>query len=134
MALHLTPRLLELTYELLRATPPFNRWRMPHADEVEFRVQPLGCDREGSEILAMYTFREKLKDQRRNPLNRIKLCCKSNRWLIDIVPNMAHEMVHLHQHMNVDEERGRRSAPHGLVFKELARQVCRTHRFDFATF
>src|SRR5215475_4729604 len=36
--LHLTPEALENAYEYLRATLPFRRWNLPHADELVFRV------------------------------------------------------------------------------------------------
>ena len=36
--MQITPELLEASYELLRSMPPFKRWKLPHADNVVFRV------------------------------------------------------------------------------------------------
>ncbi len=33
--LRLTPEVLETSYEFLRSTSPFRRWKLPHADAVE---------------------------------------------------------------------------------------------------
>lgn len=43
---------------------------------------------------------------------------------------MAHEMIHLHQHLRKTETR----AQHNAEFKRLAAQVCAQHIFDPKSF
>ncbi len=128
MALHLTPRLLEATYELVRATPPFNRWRLPPADEVEFRVKELGHTRSGK-ILALHRALYPRKS-----IRHIISIDPTRRKVALLVEDMAHEMVHLYQRRHLDKKVGHCTAAHGTHFKRLAAQVCRTHGWDVATF
>lgn len=121
--MHLTPEILEKAYELLRATAPFKRWKLPHADEVEFHV----CE---MKAMAQYW----LTARYGKPSHKIAVCCKGNRDVQTVNESMMHEMVHLHQRLHIDARNGRWSAPHGRVFKRLAAQVCRAHRLDPAKF
>jgi hypothetical protein len=116
MTLHLTPEILVQAYELLRATPPFKRWKLPHADEVEFRVAKLSEPHS-----AEYTFSNTVA-------HRITVCPVENDTLAELLCAMAHEMTHMRQYA------GRPGPSHGPTFKRLAAQVCRVHGFDEATF
>ena len=115
MALHLTPEILEAVYELLRVTPPFRGWKLPHADEVRFKVgtglfvygQHTACGQSDHEIM--------LSKDRHETLPMVIL-------------TMAHEMVHMHQ-----AQKGNRDA-HGEHFRRYAAQVCRHHGFDAGAF
>lgn len=128
MALNLTPEILEKVYELLRVTAPFKRWKLPHADEVEFRVKDLGQN------MAWYHYEDDIQKMLVKPTHRIELCVMDHRELKLTVESMAHEMVHMRQRLHEDVKTGKRSAPHGKVFKRLAAQVCRAHRLDPAKF
>lgn len=112
MTLHLTPDLIEAVYELLRATPPFRRWKLPHADDVEFHVIKSGaidgdCAYDGDRFT-------------------IRLSADRHSMLASTIATMAHEMCH----MRYPRDR----AHHGKLFKRLAAQVCAVHGFDPKTF
>lgn len=115
--LHPTPDMLEAIYELLRMTPPFRGWKLPHADDVEFHVR-------------------KMKGQ-----TQADCCWNGNRHVIRIASNkhatlaatiatMAHEMVHLHLDRAYPNDR----AHHGRRFNRLADLVCKRHTFDRGQF
>lgn len=125
MSLHLTPAMLEAAYELLRATPPFNKWRLPEADDVEFHVTII------KNAMADYHYSHCLGDPQ---IHKIRVHAKRHPTLRELLESMAHEMVHIYQRGTVDHVVKRRSAVHGPKFKRLAAQVCRYHGFDAATF
>lgn len=109
--LHLTPEMLRASYEYLRATPPFRRWGLPPADEIEFHVtrhkdKAGECESSGGQ----------------EPV--IRISSQLIGWTQSLMETMAHEMIHLHL-----DRRGER-ASHGASFKRTAAQVCRRHGFD----
>ena len=106
--LHPTPEMLAAAYELLRATPPLRGWRLPPADEVEFRV---------TRTRHQGAF---------NPPATISISAKRVATLDRLIVVMAHEMVHLHEHVTGCPG----DAEHGHVFRRMAAQVCRYHLFD----
>lgn len=115
MRLHMTPELMEASYELLRAAPPFNRWKLPHPDTLMFRVTNsrdmwggFNAWTNGDKEIFVSAFFVRSLDE----LNR----------------TMAHEMVHLRQDML-----GRRDS-HGPFYQRHAALVCRRHGWDLATF
>ena len=108
--MHLTPDILEATYDWLRALPPFRQWRLPPGDEVVFRV--LGTKK----LSAQHYF-----DGERHTID---MSAAKVAHTTSIVVLMAHEMCHVRA--NVLGER----AEHGPVFESAARQVCRHHGFD----
>lgn len=118
--LHITPAMLECTYELLRVTPPFRRWGLPHADEVEFHVCKM------KDAVADYIW---WWSDGKMMLHRIRVSAQDHHKIFPLIESMAHEMCHMKQRlMNTNY------ASHGQVFKRLAAQVCRHHGFDKATF
>lgn len=119
MTLRLTPQVLELSYELLRATPPFNKWNLPDADGVEFHVVTFGGKAYGDHL------------HQANGTPRIRICTKMCGRMSALVATMAHEMTHLHQRQT---DGSKVSAPHGPKFKALAKRVCAAHGFDIKTF
>jgi hypothetical protein len=109
--LHLTPEMLRAAYEYLRTTPPFRRWKLPPADEVEFHVTR-HKDRTGDcETSAGH-----------EPLIRVSATLVG--WTASLLATMAHEMIHVH----LDRKKVR--AAHGWEFRRAAAQVCRHHGFD----
>lgn len=115
MSLPLTPTVLEAAYEFLRALPPFKRWRLPHADEIEFQVTR-HADRQGH--------CKTIGDRHTIAVSERKIGHTAS--LIEL---MAHEMVHVHCH-----RLGDRRAEHSALFRRHAATVCRIHGFDPKTF
>lgn len=123
MALHLTPALLEAAYELLRTTPPFKRWKLPHADAVEFHVFKARHRRHMADY-EWFAVNGKASG------HRIRIAVhKDHRLLTGVVASMAHEMCHMRQRLM-----GTDYASHGRVFKRLAAQVCRAHGWQLDSF
>lgn len=113
--MHLTPDILEANYRLLCLTLPFRRWKLPHPDELGFRVSK-HADRH-----AHY------KNQ-----HGVKEVCVSQvhaKGLDKLTQDMAHEMVHLRL-----DEVGDSRVNHGPKFVRLATLVCRRHKWDLQTF
>lgn len=118
MTLHITPKLIEHAYELLRATQPFKKWKLPPADALGFKVTAQG-DR--------YGHYNDGKPQGHWPHIAISTVhVKDLKTLLEV---LAHEMVHIRQ-----GQLGRDVADHGRVFKRLAAQVCKRHGFSMETF
>lgn len=114
--LHLTPEMLEAAYEYLRTTPPFNKWRLPDTDSIEFHVIKPRAD-----LLADYQW---WAVDGEIAHHRIRVSVKHGKFK-ELIESMAHEMCHMRQRlMNTTY------ATHGRVFKRLAAQVCRHHGFD----
>lgn len=107
MTLHITPEMARAAYELLRTTPPFKRWKLPPAEEVEFRVTT-------SRKVAAIAFKGPQG-------HRIDVSARHNGTLATLVMTVAHEMVHFRQ---------TEKAEHGAEYRRLARQVCRHHTWD----
>lgn len=114
--MHITPEIVEATYELLRLTPPFRGWRLPQADEVGFHVL-----RTKSICGDHYYY-----DGR----HHIRISYKRHSTLRSLTETIAHEMVHMREH----ELGVRNDIAHGTVFHRLADQVCRHHSFDRGAF
>lgn len=108
--LHITPEMIERTYELLRVTPPYNRWKLPPGEEVEFGV--MNCAFPGGDCLT------------ENGKTRIRISTRRIGRLHNLVEYVAHEMVHMHI-----QRKGIRTE-HGREFKAAAKVVCRHHGFD----
>lgn len=111
MSLHLTPEIIEAQYELLRLTPPFARWKLPHADGLEFKVL-VTTERCGH-------FRES-----DDGVHEIAISIGRVRTLADLATTLAHEMVHLRQCQQKHRDN------HGATFNRLADQVCKHHGFN----
>jgi len=121
--MHLTPVMLERSYEYLRATPPFNRLRMPSADAVQFAVV---------KSKPKNPFYGRAELDRKNPA-LVEICCANVKTTFDLISTMAHEMVHVHLRETSPRLKNP-YAPHGRKFQTLAAAVCRQHGFDPKTF
>lgn len=117
--LNLTPEIAVAIYELLRHCPPFNKWHLPHADDIEFCITAHE-DRHADSTIKK---RKKLVKRRIRVSSAI---CHSLRSTIEAI---AHEMCHLRQY-----DLGAWRENHGPVFKRLAKQVCKIHGFERGTF
>lgn len=121
MAIHITPELVELSYERLRASPPFKKWNLPHADDVEFHVT-----RDEQEFGALCYETDKRKGKR----PRINVSCVLVRTLDKLDETLAHEMCHMRE-LNLGV---RSNIAHGRAFNRLADKVCAIHGFRRGTF
>jgi hypothetical protein len=120
--LTLTPEMLESAYEYLRVSPPFCRWKLPHADQVMFRVMGTR-DRFGH-------FRGRHRKGRgEDGFSEIAISAGLVRSTDILIATMAHEMIHLYQ-----DETGTARGHHNPAFLHLARRVCAVHGFDLASF
>lgn len=115
--LHLTPAILEAAYELLRLTPPFKRWKLPPADELEFRATRLSDGSQGE----CWLRKDKTLCLTVNP--------ERHHTLTAALTTLAHEMVHVREY-----KLGITSTSHGKVFDKLAGKVCKIHGFDRGQF
>jgi len=119
MALPLSHENLPAAYEYLRACEPFRRWKLPEADEVGFAVirkrdrfgHMIGTVRSTEAVIGIS-----------------EVCVGSTQKLIE---TMAHEILHLYQHLRNTETPG---VQHNAEFRRLARLICKTHIFDFKAF
>src|SRR5438067_11747929 len=115
-ALRLTPESLEGAYEFLRATLPFRRMNLPHADEILFRV--MGT----RDCFGHFRGRSK----RAPDFNEIGVSQRMVRSTDVLIATMAHEMIHLFQHESGSDSR----TDHNAQFRRIAARVCRIHGFD----
>lgn len=113
--IHITPELLEISYERLRLTAPFKRWKLPHPDDVIFSVLTTK-DRQGDHSIET------------NGKHHIRLSCRKHKSLAPMDMTLAHEMCHVRATMQ-----GERS-DHGALFQRAADQVCRAHGYDRGQF
>lgn len=113
MKLHLTPAMMEATYDLLRATAPFRRWKLPEADDVIFCVQTMQAH-------ANFRMRAGKHCYTVNP--------QKTYTLRTLVEHMAHEMCHGRQELIKARD------THGATFRRMRAQVCAHHGFDPGTF
>jgi hypothetical protein len=112
---HITPEMMEASYELLRTTLPFRRWKLPHADQIDFAVL---VTRERFGHYRAY------KDGTGHEI-AVSTKVKTLHMMTEVI---AHEMVHLRQELL------RHRDNHGKHFKRLASLVCRRHGWNLATF
>lgn len=114
MSLRLTPDLLAAGYDFLRETGPFKGWKLPASDDVEFHVS------RDPHVHADFGM------ERGVPVIRVSE--RGAGHTVTLLAAMAHEMVHLRQHMVGARDH------HGASFKRMAGAVCRAHGFDPKTF
>lgn len=111
MTLRLSPELLELTYDLLCHTAPFDRWNLPPGEDVTFKVI------KSAALRGDYCW---------DGQHTIRISSRSIGTLQTLTETMAHEMIHLHQQANGTVTRGE----HNAAFNKFAEQVCKAHKFD----
>ena len=115
-ALRLTPESLEAAYEFLRATLPFRRMKLPHADEVQFRVMVT------RDCFGHFRGRSKTTED----FNEIGVSQHMVKSTDVLISTMAHEMIHLYQHETGSDSR----TDHNAQFRRIAARVCRIHGFE----
>lgn len=117
--MRLTHEALEGAYNFLKACYPFCRWRLPDADDLEFRVtrhkDRFGHfdDRDGKVPFPNISISE--------------IHVTDCRGLLEV---MGHELVHVALFVAKDPH----WENHGRAFKAKAKTVCKSMGFDLATF
>lgn len=115
MSLILTPETLAAGYDFLRSTRPFKGWRLPHSDDIEFRVT-----REGGEMGHYNRYAG-------TDHHWIAMSEKNLAHTNSLLMFLGHEMIHLKQAIAKTETK---NTQHNAEFHRLARNVCRAHGFD----
>lgn len=110
--MRLTPHVLEGAYTFLCQAPPFNRWKLPEADEVEFRVSGF------SDCYANY-------GPTADGTPCISVSHRRVGHLRTLIETIAHEMVHLHLDL-----KGVRGGEHGREFMRCWCLVAKHLGFD----
>ena len=117
VTIRLTRDMLELAYDLLCATPPFDKWNLPAGEDVQFKVT------RSDDVRGDY-----YRDE--NGRHVIRISSRCNGTLASLIGTMAHEMIHLHESQNCTATRSQ----HNAAFRKFAEIVCRIHRFDAKAF
>lgn len=116
MTLPMTPQMIEAAYGFLRTSPPFNRWKLPPAGDVVFKI-----NRKLKSKLAQYQW---LGDR-----HSIAMCAHGIGHTDTLMRTLAHEMVHLDLEQKGLESRGHESI-HNAAFRKRAARVCKYHGWD----
>lgn len=119
MSIPLTPARLRALYECLRQFPPFNKMGLPPADEIQFEVTKT---RAVSGAYCRYTYTD-------HHIIEVSQAC--NGHFATAAATMAHEMIHLGQHVQ------RTTTPnteHNADFHRIAKLVCKRFGWDPKTF
>lgn len=117
MSIKISVEVLEATYELLRATDPFKRWKLPPADEISFRISRDTSNRGEFHVDA-------------KGIPWITANERYHHTLDELLRTVAHEMCHL-----CDYRSGiRPDVVHGWTFNKMADKVCKHHSFDRGAF
>jgi hypothetical protein len=117
MSLPLNPEMLAAAYSYLSVTPPFNRWNLPDAEDIIFRINR-SIDTQG------YYCREGKR-------HVISISTRRTGRSSSLIEVMAHEMIHLHQR---DVQMDSPTAQHNAAFLKIAARVCHIHGFDLKLF
>jgi hypothetical protein len=116
VSLHITPAMCETAYELLRTTPPFRGWHLPHADEVRFKISG-----------DLWAYGSHWHDPKGH---EIRISYRNIKQLGTLTRVMAHEMCHMRE----VQLKSRSDVMHGRTFQRLKAQVCKWHHFDIGAF
>ena len=115
--LPITPERLAGVYEMLRAFPPFNRWKLPPAEEVGFHVSKT------TQWHAAWWID--------GATHHVEASQKKHYHLSSLNASMAHEMIHMRQRIAKTETKG---AEHNAEFLVLSKRVCKVFGFDYGQF
>lgn len=116
MSLHITPAMMEATYNFWLTLPPFRSWKMPESDDVVFAICSDPNNRGG------YDYKD---GQHRIFVSR--RCVGSFETLIR---TMAHEMCHVRERSFCS----RMDIGHSAAFHRAADQVCKLNLLDRKVF
>ena len=105
-------------YEYLRPTPPFKRWKLPHADEVAFSV-----------IKHARNAADHCIDRKQHSIRVAHNNIHDTNSLIEVI---AHEMIHAYQDGVL--KTGSSKVHHNKEFVRLATRVCKIHGWNLRFF
>jgi hypothetical protein len=120
MALPLNPDRLRLVYDLLSECPPFDKWNLPHGEDVTFVVNRFKKEYGRHNT----TLRSDLKLGHRIGISAVNVTT-----LDTLMRVMAHEMVHVHEQAN-EVCSAKQSAQHTPAFWAFGREVCANLGFN----
>jgi len=114
MALKLTPEVLAAAYDFMTTTEPFSKWNLPGSDDIKFKA--VKDRRLYGWLIASH--------------DKIEICVSSScvGHTAKLMETMAHEMIHLHQHLTGMPKN------HGPTFQQILKHVCKVHGFDPCAF
>lgn len=113
MSFPLSPVHLAHMYDMLRSLPPFDGWKLPDSDAIEFRT-PARADVYG-EFKAP---------------NLIVVSVSMHSHLDTIIRTLAHEMIHLAQHIQGKDNK----AQHNASYRRMAKRVTSLYGWDYKAF
>lgn len=119
MSLPLTPETMAAAYDFLRTTPPYKALRLPHSDEIIFRVT--------RDPRKFGHYRRDRYDRR-----EIAISARCNGFTTRLLETMGHEMFHLHEDLIGILYKA--NTEHGATFRGLAKRACRYHGWDLKAF
>lgn len=114
--MHISPAMLEAAYCLHQVSPPFNRWKLPEADDIGFLVTA------SKDYWGLY----QLSPSGQHSISVSSVYVSKVDTLLRV---MAHEMIHLRQAV-----KGKWPLTHNAEFRRLASLVCRHHGYDVKAF
>jgi hypothetical protein len=115
--MNVTPAHIKAAYTLLRALPPFKRWRLPPPEALRFTL-----------LTDVHAHAEFAAGRR----HCISINADTHITLLQLTESVAHEMIHLRQ-----ELRGWlsvRGDGHNAHFRRMRKQVCHALGFDVQKF
>ncbi len=113
----LTTDTLRAAYDYLTTTPPFNRWNLPDADDIGFKVA------KDPHLSGWHDVKKKRQ------IIAISSACVGH--TSNLIGTMAHEMLHLHQELTGQATPG---VGHNAAFHHDAEIICAIHGFDHKAF
>lgn len=109
MKLKVNKAMCEATYTYLTALPPFNRWNLPDAADVDFRVN-------NSNVYgACHAHKHKRPT--------IWISAKRHATVNYLLQTMAHEMIHLYQGYHGMKQTSDHDDSFRLLFEKMAMQL-----------
>jgi hypothetical protein len=116
MALKITLPIVEGMYQLLKASPPFNRWKLPDHEDIGFALNRTQGNRGEFYV--------------KDGIPYLGINDTSHETLDELMRTVAHEMCHLREFLTGQ----RADVHHGAYFKRSAASVCKAHQFDKGAF
>jgi hypothetical protein len=113
MNLRLTPEMLAAMWDCLRQLPPFDAWRLPSSDHVEFRAPR----------------RHDVFGEFRAP-NIVVVSSALHGRFNTAFQTLSHEAIHFVQYLDKTESKSQ----HNADFCRRARSVCRIFGYDYRGF
>lgn len=118
--LPLTPDMVAAVYDCLQRFPPFSRWKLPPAKEVEFQVN------KQRNTMGEYTRYVRTSE------HIVIVSSETVGHFATLASVVSHEMIHLKQ--AIDKTEPKRIGGHNAEFRRLAKPVCKIHGWDYKAF